>query len=62
MKPNLLPFVALPLLATLPSAQHPWRVGQPLPELRLPDVSGTRTVDLASFRGKRLVLFEFASW
>jgi hypothetical protein len=40
----------------------PWVVGEPLPSLRLPTIDGTDTVDLASLRGTRLLLIEFASW
>lgn len=37
-------------------------VGQPLPDLRLPTVERDATVALSQFRGKRLLLIEFASW
>jgi len=40
----------------------PYEVGQPLPELRLPTIDGSGTIDLAQYRGKRLLLIEFASW
>ena len=51
------------LLASIPAAQQvPFVVGQPLPELRLPTIDGQQTIDLAQFRGKRLLLIEFASW
>ena len=49
-------------LSASTAAQSPYRVGQPLPALRLPEVGGQRTVDLADFRGRKLVLSEFASW
>jgi len=49
-----------PLLTPAPSPT--FRVGEPLPALRLPDISGSTTVDLRDFRGRKLVLFEFASW
>ena len=40
----------------------PYRVGEPLPELRLPTIDGRRTIDLTQLRGKRMLLIEFASW
>jgi hypothetical protein len=54
--------LALALLAAPTSAQTPWKTGQPLPHVHLPDVADGTEVDLASFRGKKLVLIEFASW
>ena len=54
--------LALTLLAAPGLAQNtPYVVGQPVPELRLPTIEG-ETVDLASFRGKRVLLIEFAAW
>ena len=54
--------LALALLAVPGLAQNmPYVVGQPVPELRLPTIAG-ETVDLASLRGKRLLLIEFAAW
>lgn len=44
------------------SQGDPWQVGRPLPDLRLPTIDGTRTIDLAQLRGKKLLLIEFASW
>lgn len=55
--------LAVLLTCSTAAAQNtPYRVGDPLPELRLPTLSGQRTIDLAQFRGKRLLLIEFASW
>lgn len=59
------PHVGGPAGSQAPSgaqAGDPWQVGQPAPPLRLPTVAGDATVDLASFRGKRVLLIEFASW
>jgi len=36
-------------------------VGEPAPEFTLPALEG-RTVRLADYRGKRLILFMWASW
>ena len=59
---------ALMLMTSLAIGGHgpqqggPWRTGSPLPDLRLPTIDGTRTIDLAELRGKKLLLIEFASW
>ena len=37
-------------------------VGEPLPDLRLPTLDRKGAVRLSSFRGKKLLLIEFASW
>jgi len=55
------------LLAAVPVAAQssprvPWTVGEPLPHVHLPDLRDGTEVDLASFRGRRLLLIEFASW
>ena len=54
--------LAAALLALPAAAQNtPYVVGEPVPALRLPTLDG-ETVDLASFRGKRVLLIEFAAW
>ena len=58
-----LSLLAVLLTCSAAAAQNtPYRVGEPLPELRLPTIDGQRTIDLAELRGKRLLLIEFASW
>jgi hypothetical protein len=63
----LAPLLAAPLLA-LPAAAVPqggagiFREGAPLPHLELPTIDGARAIDLASLRGKRTLLIQFASW
>ncbi len=37
-------------------------VGQALPDVRLPTLDREGAVRLSSFRGKKLLLIEFASW
>ena len=37
------------------------RIGRPLPDLTLPDLDG-RPVRLADFRGRKLLIFVWASW
>ena len=41
-------------------ANH-WTPGNALPDLRLPTIDGG-TAALSDFRGKKLLLIEFASW
>lgn len=62
VKPVLLTALLASAAALPAGAQGPWRVGVPLPDLRLPTIDGERTIDLAQLRGKKLVLIEFASW
>ncbi len=51
------------LLSSAAAAQGmPYKVGERLPELRLPTIDGKETIDLVQFRGKRILLIEFASW
>ncbi len=45
-----------------PEPRTPWVVGEPLPHVHLPDVTTNACVDLARYRGKKLLLIEFASW
>ena len=49
-------------LSVLSAQSMRWKVGLELPSLRLPTITGSRTIDLADFRGKKLLLIEFASW
>ena len=37
-------------------------VGEVHPPLRLPTIERDATIDLADYRGKRVLLIEFASW
>lgn len=46
----------------LPTPQDLIREGELLPVLELPEIDGSGLVDLASFRGRKLLLIEFASW
>ena len=38
------------------------KVGEPHVEVRLPTIERDRTVALSDFRGKKVLLIEFASW
>ena len=37
-------------------------VGKPYPDFTLPDLETRRPVNLSQFRGKKVLLIEFASW
>jgi hypothetical protein len=58
--------LAAGILMTLAPAQgasaQPFEVGQPFPELLLPDLEDGRPTSLQRFRGRPLVLHVFASW
>ena len=62
MRASLLATAAGGLLAVNAAAQTSWQVGQPLPHVHLPTIDGKEEMDLSSFRGKKLLLIEFASW
>lgn len=62
MSRSLLPIAFSLATAAGAAAQEPWKVGEPVPELRLPTIDGKETIDLSQLRGKKLVLIEFASW
>ena len=53
--------VSLMTLGALAAADE-LRVGEPYPDIRLPTVDGKETLSVSSFRGKKLLLVEFASW
>ena len=36
--------------------------GEPVPDFALPTVEGKKTVHLSDFRGKKVILFAWASW
>lgn len=38
------------------------RVGLPYPDFSLPSIDGGAEVRLSDFRGKKILLFHFASW
>ena len=38
------------------------KVGEPHPEFTLPDIQTGKPVSLADFRGKKVLLIQFASW
>ncbi len=38
------------------------REGEPVPDFVLPTMNGKKTVHLSDFRGKKVILFAWASW
>ena len=55
--------VALVLLfAAAVADARSWKVGEMVPNVRLPTVDGKETVSLYGLRGKKILLIQFASW
>jgi len=38
------------------------KIGEPAPDFALPSLDGQRTIRLSDFRGRRLLIFTWASW
>ena len=56
--------LAAGLLALAPesAAQYKPREGQRHPDFMLPNIADGKPVSLAQFRGKKVLLIQFASW
>ncbi|MDA1265560.1 MAG: hypothetical protein O2816_10825 [Planctomycetota bacterium] len=54
--------LALASLATPTMAQDVFVQDQPLPDLELPTIDGTRTIRLSELTGPPTLLIQFASW
>jgi hypothetical protein len=54
-------FVAILVCPALSLAQ-PVKVGEPAPDFAVPSLDGQRTIRLSDFRGRRLLIFTWASW
>jgi len=54
-------FVAL-LAAPGLSLGQKVKVGEPAPDFAVPTLDGQRTVRLSDFRGRRVLIFAWASW
>lgn len=52
--------VSAPQASSEPVTQ--WVVGAPAPHIHLPEISSGAAIDLARYRGKKVLLVEFASW
>jgi hypothetical protein len=48
--------------AVVPQERALWTVGEVAPHVHLPDIATGRAVDLERYRGKKVLLAEFASW
>jgi hypothetical protein len=44
------------------ASASPFRVGEPVPQLRLPSIEDGRPLSLAEFRGEKVMLHVWASW
>ncbi len=44
------------------TSSGPVRVGEPVPDFALPTVDGKKTVHLSDLRGKKVIVFAWASW
>ena len=49
-------------LAGTAAADMTPRVGEPHPDFVLPDIETGKPVSLSHFRGKKILLLQFASW
>ena len=50
------------LLAAGIAHAQPWKVGEMVPNVRLPTIDGRETVSLYGLRGMKVLLIQFASW
>ena len=50
------------LLAVGIADARSWKVGEMVPNVRLPTIDGKETVSLYGLRGKKTLLIQFASW
>lgn len=57
-----LALTCLVALSPAPPAREAPALGEPFGPLVLPTVDGSGPVDLALFRGRKVLLIEFASW
>ena len=62
MKALRVPFAAAALTVLAPAWGQVPSVGQPYPDFVLPRASDGAPVSLSQFRGKKVLLFHFASW
>ena len=68
MRTNATPIVCVLAIVTLYSAVsadgagYGPQVGKRHPEFTLPDITTGKAVSLSDFRGKRVLLIQFASW
>jgi hypothetical protein len=53
---------ALLQVAATSAAPYAPRAGQPHPDFTLPNIADGKPVSLSDFRGKKVLLIQFASW
>lgn len=61
MRHSLLAVPAAVLLSQLALGQTP-KIGDRQPDFTLPDIADGKPVSLSDFRGKKVLLVQFASW
>jgi hypothetical protein len=54
-------FVAILVCPDLSLGQQV-KIGEPAPDFAVPSLDGQRTIRLSDFRGRRLLIFTWASW
>ncbi|MFT7678326.1 MAG: hypothetical protein ACI8QC_002312 [Planctomycetota bacterium] len=54
--------LALTALTSPLPVQDTWQVGAVAPHIHLPEISTGEAIDLADFRGQKVLIAEFASW
>lgn len=62
---KILPFIACTMLiaANLPiRGAQKIQVGEPAPDFTVPSLDGQTTYRLSDFRGRRVLIFNWASW
>jgi len=66
MRPGLLNLlrVALILMLVSPSLSfgEKLKLGEPAPDFAVPSLDGKRMIRLSDFRGRRVLIFNWASW
>ena len=60
--PRVLLLSAFCLSSSVVMAEYDPRVGEPHPDFRLPRISDRKPVSLSDYRGKKMLLIQFASW
>ncbi|MBI4165743.1 MAG: redoxin domain-containing protein [Acidobacteria bacterium] len=53
---------ALMLTSSVPAFAQTVRVGQPAPDFAVASLDGESTIRLSDFRGRRVLIFNWATW
>ncbi len=62
MNKTLATLLVLTLVPPLPAQRYSPSVGQLHPEFTLPDIRTGKPISLSAYRGKKVLLIQFASW